>query len=59
VGDEHDVFVGFRSRDDLPSGRQLMRNLGGQVSGLPQLLDVLFRNEGGHPLALKAGSGHD
>ena len=34
-----------------------MRNLGGQVSGLPQLLDILFRNGGGHPPALKAGSG--
>ena len=36
-----------------------MRNLGGQISGLPQLLDVLFRDGGRHPSALKARSGHD
>ena len=35
-----------------------MHNLGGQISGLPQLFDVLFRDGGGHPSALKARSGH-
>ena len=59
VGDEHNALVGFGSRDDLPSGGQPMRNFGGQISGLPQLLDVLLRDGGRHPPALKAGSRHD
>ena len=36
-----------------------MQNLGGQISGLPQLLDVFFRDGGRHPSALKDRSGHD
>ena len=31
----------------------------GQVSGLPELLDVLLLDGGGHPLASSSGSGHD
>ena len=31
----------------------------GQVPGLPELLDVLLLDGGGHPLASSSGSGHD
>ena len=36
-----------------------MRDFGGEIPGIPKLLDVLLRDGGGHPPALKVGSGHD
>ena len=56
--DEHNTLVGFGSGDDLPSGRQPVRNFGGQISGLSQLLDVLLYDRGRHPPTLEVGSGH-
>ena len=35
-----------------------MRDFGGQVSSLPELRNVLLCDRGGHPPALKIGSGH-
>ena len=57
VGDEYDPLVGFGSGDDLPLSRQPVRDFGGQIPGLPKLLDVLLCDRGGRPLALKVESG--
>ena len=35
VRNKYDTLVGFGSRDDLPSGRQPVRDFGGQIPGLP------------------------
>ena len=35
-----------------------MRDFGDEIPGLPKLLDVLLCDKGGHPPALKIGSGH-
>ena len=55
VREEYYPFLGFWGRDDLPFGRKSMRDVYGQVSGLPKLLDVLLRDGGGHPLASRCG----
>ena len=36
-----------------------MLDVGGQISDLPELRNFLLCDRGGHPLALKVGSGHD
>ena len=36
-----------------------MLDVGGQISDLPKLRDVLLCDRGGHPPAVKVGSGHD
>ena len=36
-----------------------MRDFGGEIPGVPKLLDVLLCDRGGHPPTLKVGSGHD
>ena len=59
MGNKNDTLVGFRSGDDLPLSRKPVRDFGGEIPGLPKLLDVLLCNRGGHPPALKVGSGHD
>ena len=59
MGNKYDTLVGFRSGDDLPLGRQPVRDFGGEISGLPKLLVVLLYDKGGHPSALKVGSEHD
>ena len=35
--EEHYPLLGLRGGDDLPFGRKLVRDVGGQVSGLPKL----------------------
>ena len=59
MGEEYHPLLGLRGRDDLPLGRKPMSDVFGQVSGLPELLDVLLLDGGGHPLASSSGSGHD
>ena len=39
--------------------RKLVLDVGGQISDLPKLRNVLLCDRGGHPPALKVGSGHD
>ena len=56
VGD--DALVGFGGRNNLPLSRKPVKDFGGQILGLPKLLDILLCDGGGHPPALKAGSGH-
>ena len=36
-----------------------MEDFRSQVSFLPELRDIVLYDRGGHPLALKPGSGHD
>ena len=57
--EEHHSLMRLVGGDDLSLGRESMNDLLGQVSGLPELLDVLLLNGGGHPLASSSGSGHD
>ena len=52
------TLVGFGSGDDLPSSGQPVRDFGGQMPGLSQLLDVLLCDRGRHPPTLEVGSGH-
>ena len=59
VGDEHYPLMGLRGRDDLSLGRKPMGDFLGQISGLPELGDVLLLDGGDHPLALRSGSRHD
>ena len=55
VREEYYPFLRFWGRDDLPFGRKPMRDVCGQVSGLPKLRDVLLHNGGGHPHAFRSG----
>ena len=57
VGKEYDPLMGFRRRDDLPCVREPVRNVCGQVSGFPELRNVLLHNGGDHPLASRSGHG--
>ena len=57
--EKHNPLLGLWGRDDLSLGRKSMDDFLGQVTGLPELLDVLLLNGGGHPLASSSGSGHD
>ena len=54
-GEEHNPLVRFQSRNDLPRVREPVRDVSGQVSGLPELHNVLLRDGGGHPLASRSG----
>ena len=53
--EEHYPLLGFQCGDDLPFGRKPVRDVCGQVSGLPKLRNVLLRDGGGHPLASHSG----
>ena len=55
VGKEYNSFVGFWGRDDLPRVWEPVRDVCGQVSGFPELRNVLLRNGGDHPLASRSG----
>ena len=44
--------------DSSSVGQKLVGNFLGQVPRFPKLHDVLLRDEGGHPLALRSRSGH-
>ena len=54
---KHNPLVGLWSRDDLSLGRESVGDLLGQISGLPELLDVLLDGRG-HPLTSSSRSGH-
>ena len=58
VGDKNHPFAGLRGGDDLPWGWKHVFDLRRQVPQFTQILDVLLRYGGGHPLALKARFGH-
>ena len=58
VGEKHHPLLGLRGGDDLSLGWKSMSDVLGQVPGLPELLDVLLLDGGGHPLALRSGSRH-
>ena len=51
VSKEHNPLVGFRSRDNLPCIREPVCDVCDQVSGFPELHNVLLLDGGGHPLA--------
>ena len=55
VGKEYNPLMGFWSRDDLPCVWKPVHNVCGQVSGFPELRNVLLRNGGDHPLASHSG----
>ena len=57
MGEEHHPLMGPGGGDELPLVGELMRDVVGQVSGLPQLFDVPLRNGGVHPLASRSGHG--
>ena len=42
VGEEHNPLVGFQSQNDLPCAREPVRDVCGQVSGFPELRNVLL-----------------
>ena len=56
VCEKHLPFLGLRGGDDLSFGRKSMSDVLGQVPGLPELLDVLILDGGGHPVASSSGS---
>src|SRR3989337_408540 len=56
--EEYYPLVGLRRGDDLSLGRQAVGNSLRQISGRPKLSYVLLLDEGDHPLALAARSGH-
>ena len=55
MGKEYNPFVGFGGRDNLPRVWEPVCDICGQVSGFPDLRDVLLRNKGGHPHASRSG----
>ena len=56
--EKHNPLVGLWSRDDLSLGRESVSDLLGQISGLPEFLDIPLLDGGGLPLASSSGSGH-
>src|SRR3954469_18875548 len=57
MGKEHYPLVGPRGGDELPLVWEPVRDVVGQVSGSPQLLDVSLRDGGDHPPASHSGHG--
>ena len=55
---EYYPLVGLRRGDNLSLGRQAMGHSLCQISGRPELSNVLLLDGGDHPLALTTGSGH-
>ena len=55
---EYNPLMGFHGRDNLSRGREMVHDLLGQIPGLPEFLDILLLDGGGHPLALRSGSRH-
>ena len=53
VRDKHN-----RCRDNLPWSRKPVLDIGGQLSDLPKLRNILLLDRGGHPSAFCVGSGH-
>ena len=57
--EKHNPLMGLWGRDDLSHGRESVNDPLGQVSGLLELLDILFLDRGGHPLDSGSGSRHN
>ena len=57
MGEEHYPLMGPGGGDELPLIWEPVRDVVGQVSGSPQLLDVSLRDGGDHPLASRSGHG--
>ena len=55
VSKGHNPLVGFGGGDDLPRVWEPVRDICGQVSGFPELRNVLLHNGGDHPLASRSG----
>ena len=58
VRNKHDALIGLRRGDNLPWSRKPVLDIGGQVSDLPKLSNILLLDRGGHPPAFCVGSGH-
>ena len=58
VRDKNDALIRLRCGDDLPWSRKPVLDVGSQVSDLPKLRNVVLLDRGGHPPALRDGSGH-
>ena len=54
MGEEHYPLMGPGGGDELPFIWEPVRDVVGQVSGFPQLLDLPLRNGGDHPLASRS-----
>ena len=54
MGKKNDPLMGPGGGDELPLIWEPVRDVIGQVSGFPQLLDLPLRNGGGHPLASRS-----
>ena len=58
MGEENNSLMGLWSRDNMSRCWKTVADFLGQISGSPQLLDILLLDGGGHPLASCSGSGH-
>ena len=58
VRDKHNTLIGLQHGDNLPWSRKHVLDVGSQISDPPKLRNVLLCDQGGHPPALKVGSGH-
>jgi hypothetical protein len=58
MGDEDDPLTGLQSRNNLIFVRDPMCDIHGQIARAPEILDILFSDSGGLPLALGAGPSH-
>ena len=56
MGEENNSLVGLRSRDNLSRRWKMVADFLGQISGRPQLFNILLLDRGGHPLASCSGS---
>ena len=57
MGEEYYPLMGPGGGDELPLIWEPVRDVVGQVSGSPQLLDVSLRDGGDHPPASRSGHG--
>ena len=55
---KYDALIRLGSRDDLTWRRKPLLDVGSQISDLPKPRNILLFDRGGHPPALKVGSGH-
>ena len=58
VRNKYNALIRLGSRDDLPWSRKPVLDVGSQISDLPKPRNVLLFDRGGHPPALRVGSGH-
>ena len=58
MGEENNSLMGLQSRDNLSRHWKTVADFLGQISGRPQLFNILLLDGGGHPLASYSRSGH-